>query len=147
MFTGIYRHSLDSKNRVTVPSKFLQAISDPAEKTQFYVTLGLDSCLFLFTLSQFHEIATQVKKSSLATPAARNFARLFFAQAGRCDLDTAGRILIPEELKQQAGLVKDVVWVGTWDRAELWAQDRWASLSEVSSRDYTANAAGTFDRQ
>src|SRR5262245_8382839 len=81
MFTGLYRHSLDQKNRVTVPNKFLQAIPDGAEKAKFYVTLGLDTCLFLYTISQFDEVAAQVRKTALSTPAARNFSRLFFAHA------------------------------------------------------------------
>src|SRR5262245_66389928 len=87
MFTGKCQHSLDQKNRVTIPKKFLEAISDPAERGQFFATLGLDTCLFLFTITQWNEIAAQVKKAAMATPGARNFSRVFFASASRCDLD------------------------------------------------------------
>jgi MraZ protein len=146
MFTGKFQHSLDQKNRVTIPKKFLEAISDPAERSQFFATLGLDTCLFLFTITQWNEIAAQVKKAAMATPGSRNFSRLFFASASRCDLDSAGRILIPDELRQRAELGKDVVFVGAWDRMELWDVARWEALQQDSAKDYTANAEEIFRR-
>lgn len=124
-FSGEYEHSVDEKGRVTLPAKVRDALGAVA-----FLTRGLDGCLFLYSEPRWHEITDQVGRLSLSKRSTRVFTRMIFAGT-RCDLDRAGRILIPLGLRKFAGIADQAIIVGVEDRVELWAPDRWEDAMSI----------------
>ena len=124
MFYGQYEHALDAKDRVIVPAKFREIIKEHyAEK--FYITRGLDRCLFVFTEEDWKEQEKQFRDMPFTREEARKFNRLFFSGACETLCDKQGRILIPSYLKEYAGIKTDVVMIGISSRIEIWAKEKW----------------------
>ena len=124
MFYGEYHHSLDGKDRVIIPAKFREILTENyAEK--FYITRGLDRCLFLFAEEEWKIQEQQFKQQSFTRQEARKFNRLYFS--GACDVlcDKQGRILIPSYLKAYAEIKEEIVIIGVSDRIEIWAKEKW----------------------
>lgn len=117
---GKYKHSVDPKGRLFVPSKLREELGEA-----FYVTLGLDHCLSVYTESGWQAILD--KYNALPISQARKM-RFLFANAAKCEPDSQGRILLPQKLRAYAGLDKDVVIIGVSNRAEIWNAERWAAL-------------------
>ena len=127
MFYGEYEHTLDNKGRVIIPAKFREIFKEHyAEK--FYLTRGLDQCLFVFTEEVWKLQEKRFREISFTKGEARRFNRLFFS--GACDVvcDKQGRILIPDYLKDYAGIKEDMVIIGVSDRIEIWAKEKWKSF-------------------
>lgn len=124
MFYGEYKHSIDRKGRLIIPSKFRDAAKELyAEK--LYITRGLDSCLFIFTEDEWCAQEGKFKSMPFTKAQHRKFNRLFFSGAAEVMPDKQGRILIPNYLKQFANIKRDVVIVGVSNRIEVWSQDKW----------------------
>ena len=124
MFYGEYEHSLDKKGRLILPSKFREAAkANFIEK--FYVTRGLDSCLFIFSEDEWKAQEAKFKSLPFTKSQSRKFNRLFFAGAQEVVVDKQGRMLIPQFLKDFAGIKRDVMIVGVSNRIEIWSQDKW----------------------
>ncbi len=124
MFYGEYEHSLDNKDRVIIPAKFREIFKENyAEK--FYVTRGLDTCLFVFTEETWKVQEKKFRDMPFTKGEARKFNRLYFS--GACDVvcDKQGRILIPSYLKEYAAIKEDVVIIGVSDRIEIWSKEKW----------------------
>ena len=124
MFYGEYEHSLDNKGRVIIPAKFREIFKEKYVE-QFYITRGLDSCLFVFTEETWKTQEKKFRDMPFTKGEARKFNRLYFS--GACDVvcDKQGRILIPEYLKGYAEIKQDVVIIGVSDRMEIWAKEKW----------------------
>ena len=120
MFIGEYQHNIDLKGRVAVPAKFRNKLSGGA-----IVTRGLDKCLFLFSTEEWEKLAVKIINLPLTQANSRAFARLMLAGASDCEIDTQGRILIPDYLRKYAGLEKEVVVAGLYNRAEIWERASW----------------------
>jgi MraZ protein len=120
MFIGEYSHTLDSKNRLAVPAKFRRELGKKA-----VVTRGLDKSLLLYTLKSWEEIAVKLGKMPIGESSTRSFVRLMLSGAAEVELDKLGRILIPEYLKEYAGLKKDTVINGLFNRMEIWEEKGW----------------------
>ena len=120
MFMGEYRHTVDPKGRLIVPSKFRELLG-----TEFVVTRGLDGCLFVYPMDSWTAYVDKLKKLPLTDKNARLFMRFLIAGANTCELDKQGRILLPPVLREYANLTKDVVLVGVLSRVEIWDKDRW----------------------
>ncbi|MBR5236079.1 MAG: division/cell wall cluster transcriptional repressor MraZ [Clostridia bacterium] len=120
MFIGEYQHTLDAKGRMFVPSRFRDDLGDV-----FIVTLGLDNCLFVFPQDEFDRLKAKLDAVSITNKDARRFARFFFARACECEMDKQGRIILPGNLREYAGLVKDVTVVGVSNRVEIWNTTDW----------------------
>ena len=137
MFIGEYQHNLDQKGRVAVPVKFRSALGGGV-----IVTRGLDGCLFMFTEQEWQELAQKLMALPLAQANSRAFVRLMMAGAVQVALDSQGRILLPDYLRQYAGLKKEAVITGLYNRLELWDKERWqeykgkteASSDEIAER-------------
>lgn len=127
MFYGEYQHTIDRKGRIIVPSKFRQVFKEHYVE-KFYVTRGLDGCLFVFTEDEWKAQEQKFKAMPFTKQEARRFNRLYFS--GACDImcDKQGRILLPQYLKDFAGIKRDVVIVGISNRIEIWSKDRWDSF-------------------
>lgn len=127
MFYGEYAHSLDSKGRVIVPAKFREICKEQYIE-KFYITRGLDQCLFVFTEETWKAQEKKFREMPFTRGEARKFNRLFFS--GACDVvcDKQGRILIPEYLKSYGEIGEHVVIIGVSDRIEIWAKEKWNSF-------------------
>jgi MraZ protein len=120
MFLGQFVHSFDDKSRLTVPSKYRESLSGGA-----YVVQGLDKNLWVLTSSAFETIFQRLMAMNLMDPAARSLRRLILGNASQLELDSAGRILIPQVLRELAGLENEAVLVGQGDYFEVWSPVNW----------------------
>jgi len=129
MFYGEYQHSLDRKGRLVFPSKFRQ-VSQENYIERFYITRGLDKCLFVFTEEEWKLQEQQFKSLPFTKAEARRFNRLYFSGACEIILDKQGRVLIPKYLKDYAGIERQVVIVGVSNRIEIWSANSWKDFYE-----------------
>jgi MraZ protein len=127
MIIGQYNFNLDPKKRLTVPIKFRNVLSDGA-----ILTRGIDGCLFLYPQKQWDELAEKLSKLPLSQLSARSFSRVMIAGAMDVKLDSLGRILIPDYLKDYAKLDKKVVIAGLYDRIEIWDEERWKKYGDTT---------------
>lgn len=125
MFIGEYQHNLDDKGRIAIPAKFRKKLSDGA-----IVTRGLDHCLFVLTKKDWEVLAKKLIALPLAQANSRAFVRLMLAGATDCEVDRQGRILIPEYLRAYAGLDKEAVVAGLYNRIEIWNASAWKIYKE-----------------
>lgn len=120
MFIGEYSHTIDSKGRLIVPSKFREQLGD-----EFVVTKGLDGCLFVYENSEWKAFEEKLHALPLTNTNARKLTRFFLAGACACEVDRQGRILIPANLREFAGLEKDVTLAGLGSRIEIWDKQKY----------------------
>jgi len=126
MFFGSSEHTLDAKFRVFVPKRIVDVLGRDAEGVHVvYLSAGQDPCLYLFSEETFQVVLGELENSVFDDPKARAASRMFFANTVRAELDSTGRLLIPEPLRKRAGIERDVVIVGNRNRAEIWARDAW----------------------
>jgi MraZ protein len=131
MFIGEYQHTLDSKNRVIMPSKFREKLGD-----SFVMTKGLDNCLFIYSSKEWDIVEDKLKSLPMTNKDARAFVRYFFAGACECDLDKQGRILMPNHLKDYAKIDKDLVIIGVSTRIEIWSREEWNKFNSDANISY-----------
>lgn len=120
MFIGEYRHNIDDKNRVTIPSKFREGLGDV-----FVLTKGLDNCLFIYPHTEWIVFEDKLRNLPLTNQNARKFARFFLSGAVECNVDKQGRILLPSSLRNYSGIMKDVYFIGMSNRIEIWGSEQW----------------------
>jgi len=135
MLIGEYRHTIDTKKRLAIPSKLRRELGSKA-----VITRGLDNCLFIFPLSQWNKLVEKLSKLPLGQRDTRGFIRLMLAGASEVKLDQLGRILIPDYLKQYAGLKKNIVIAGIYNRLEIWDEAKW-NLFKTSTEKEVDNMA------
>ena len=126
---GECNHTIDAKGRLIIPSKFRETLGD-----EFVVTKGLDGCLFVYDNKEWSAFEEKLKSLPLTNKDARQFVRFFLAGATLAEVDKQGRILVPANLREFAGLEKEVVLVGVASRVEIWSKTRWedaASYDDV----------------
>ncbi len=128
MLLGEYRHNVDAKGRVSVPSKFRSDLGQ-----SFVVTKGLDNCLFIYSKTEWETFENKLKTLPLTNQDARTFMRFFFAGATEVEVDKQGRINIPQVLREYANITKDVVIVGVATRAEIWDSENWDKYTSSDS--------------
>lgn len=122
MLIGEYEHTIDPKKRLSLPSKFRKELGK-----KIIITRGLDHCLFMYTSAQWTKMAAKFAQLSIGAADTRGFNRFMLSGAVEADIDSAGRILIPDFLKEFAGLSTKVVLAGINDRVEIWDSARWAT--------------------
>ena len=120
---GTYYQSMDAKGRMTFPAKLREQIGE-----RFIVTRGTDGCLFVYSLEEFSARAEKIKRLPMSQ--ARDFQRVFMANAGEVEADKQGRILIPPALRKLAKLEKEIVVTGVSDRCEIWDKQTWEGFNE-----------------
>ncbi len=132
MLIGEYIHTLDEKNRVSLPAKF---------RTEFgkkvVLAPGLDKSIFMFAPDEWQKIASRLAESSMLQTDNRSFNRFLFGGAVEVEVDGSGRILVPDFLKERAGLKKNVAIIGVSNRVEIWNEKTWS--------DYKKNVEGQAD--
>ncbi|MFZ5752710.1 MAG: division/cell wall cluster transcriptional repressor MraZ [Bacillota bacterium] len=140
MFTGEYQHSIDEKGRLIMPAKLREALGD-----RFMTTKGLDGCLFVYPLTEWKLLEEKLKNLPFTNKDARAFARFFFAGATECEVDKQGRVLISANLREYAGLNKDVVIIGVGTRLEIWSKEAWEGYSSETEKSYEELAEKMVD--
>ncbi len=120
MFIGEYNHSVDAKKRLALPSKFRKDLGK-----NIVVTRGLDKCLFVYPMKTWQELAEKLGTMPIGEAGTRSFVRLMLAGATDVFSDAQGRILLPEYLKEYAGIKKDIIVAGLFNRLEIWDEKSW----------------------
>jgi MraZ protein len=121
MLLGEYEHSLDDKNRLTLPAKFREAFAGGV-----VVTRGLDGCLYAYTQRDWQQLVdTRLAELDQLSPDGRRIFRHFFSAATLAELDKQGRVMIPPALMRTANLDREVVVAGVYDRLEIWDRAAW----------------------
>lgn len=135
MFIGEYQHTIDSKGRLIMPSKFRDNLG-----AEFIMTKGLDNCLFVYPREEWNVLEEKLRTLPLTNRDARAFVRFFFSGATECILDKQGRILIPNNLREHANLAKDAIVIGVASRIEIWSKEEWDSYNNDDSLSYDSIA-------
>lgn len=135
MFIGEYKHNLDDKGRLAVPAKFRTILKKGA-----VVTRGLDNCLFLYPKEEWEKIAGKLANLPVSQSKARAFSRLMLAGAMDVNIDSQGRINLPEYLRSYAAIGKKAVIAGLYDRLEIWDENNWAKYKSGAEKE-SANIA------
>lgn len=135
MFYGEYLHTLDRKGRIILPSKFRDAAkANFVEK--FYLTRGLDKCLFMFAEEEWKLQEQKFRTMSFTKQESRKFNRIYFSGAVEIIPDKQGRILVPQYLKDFAGIKREVIIIGVSNRIEIWSRDSWADFYKSSKESF-----------
>ncbi len=132
MLLGEFRHTIDDKGRLTIPAKFRGELA-----AGVVVTRGLNRNLIAFSLDDWQDLAARVKGLPWGDPSAREFRRRIFAGAVDLEPDKQGRILLPANLREFAGINGEVVIAGMFDHLEIWNSDAWESVRESAESDNT----------
>lgn len=125
MLSGAHAHTIDAKGRLVLPARFRIHMGET-----IHVTRGLHGCLWLFPEDEWQRLVSRLTGDSMFNSDILELQRFFLGNAADCRPDDAGRITIPELLRQYAGIQKDVVTVGVGNRLEVWALDRWEAYSQ-----------------
>ncbi|RKD27663.1 MraZ protein [Caminicella sporogenes DSM 14501] len=131
MFIGEYIHTIDNKGRINIPSKFREKLSE-----RFFITKGLDNCLFVFPESEWNIFEEKLKRLPLTNRNARAFVRLFFSGATQCSIDKQGRVTIPQNLREYGKLEKEIAIIGVSTRIEIWSKDIWDDYNNSANISY-----------
>jgi MraZ protein len=126
VFTGEYRHAVDEKGRLAVPARFRAQLEG-----ECVVARWLDTCLAIFPMPAWEELAAKVGSLPMTDPNARLLQRQLFAGAHETELDKQGRVLVPQGLRTFAGLEGEALVLGSRDHAEIWAPQRWDEYSQA----------------
>ncbi len=141
MFLGQYVHSFDEKNRLTVPAKYRELISEGA-----FVVQGLDRNLMVLTPAAFDIIYQRIMAMNLTDPTARLLRRIILGNASQLEVDKAGRILLPQNLREFAGLNQEAVLVGQGDYFEIWEPALWQKqVNQVQDAEANAQRFAALD--
>lgn len=124
MFRGSFEHSVDSKGRVSIPSKFRDLISDRYEG-KLVLTMDFDNCITVYPLEEWERVEEKIRSLPQMQKEVKEFMRFVFSTATECELDKQGRILIPPSLREQAKINKSVMVVGIIGKMEIWDKEAW----------------------
>ncbi len=134
MFMGEYSHGIDEKGRLIMPAKYREALHG-----EFVVTKGMDGCLSVYPIEEWKKLEENFGEATLTGKDARKFVRFVFSNASLVEIDKQGRFLLPANLREYAGLKKDVVLVGVLNRIEIWDKDAWEENSSYDDMDEIAD--------
>lgn len=138
-FVGVYFYSMDSKNRLAIPSKFRFSFPNPKE---LVLSRGLEGCLTLYLLEGWLKLNEKLESMSLKNRTEqRAFKRMLYASACEVELDDEGRILIPQHLAVYGQLRREVSIIGLGEKIEIWAKHHWQNYQKKQSTAFTRHAA------
>jgi MraZ protein len=141
MFLGQFEHTIDDKGRMTIPSRYRELLDGGA-----YITRGFDENLMVLTAASFNEISESIRVTSVTDADARALKRWIFANASWVEVDKAGRILIPQWLRMNAGLEGNAMVVGVGEYFEIWQPERWTRHNEETlAAGQTASRFSSFN--
>ncbi len=126
MFLGRFAHNLDSKGRLAVPARFRASLEDG-----LVLTRGLDRCVAAYPMPAWEELAGKVSTLPMTDPNARQFRRMVFAEAANLALDGQGRVVVPPELREYAGIDREAVVIGVHTSFEIWSPSGWEAMQAL----------------
>jgi MraZ protein len=140
-FTGTYYYTLDPKGRIIIPSPLREVLFAKYGSSKIYITnASFDKCLHIYPEAEWSLLEEKVKGKPMTDKALQYFMRRVFSAAVRCEMDKNGRVMVPYELRQNAGIENDIVIVGLMDRLELWDKQRWDDVTNPDKVDVEAFA-------
>ncbi len=125
MLIGEFRHNLDEKNRLVIPTKYREKLGK-----NFIITRGIEKCLYVYSYTEWEILVKKLETLSFTKKDARTFTRAFFSGASDCGIDKAGRVVITDNQTTYANLNKECVIVGVNNRLEIWDQDLYDNFME-----------------
>lgn len=131
-FLGEYESTIDPKGRFLLPSGFKKQLPEDSSN-RFVINRGFEKCLSLYPLKSWEPIFAEISRLNDFDPKVREFRRYFLNGATTMDLDTAGRLLIPQNLKEHAGLEKDIVLVAAVNKIEIWDKQKYQQFFDSFS--------------
>ncbi len=144
-FFGRFIALMDSKGRISLPSKLRPESKKEMTKETFILTKGLDGCLALYPADEWEKIQQRLDTLSFTRKDFRYFSRMLHSAAVSVTLDRQGRLLIPAHLQQDAGLAKEVLVIGAYRWIELWEPDRYLGYLDEYGQSYEEVAEKLFD--
>jgi len=133
LFTGRFEYGIDDKSRVSIPAKFREALS--ANYDLRLILTNLDGCIVAYPYQEWLNIQEKISSRGAMKKEARAFLRYYYSGATECPLDKLGRILLPQALKTDAYIKKNVVIVGVSKKIEIWAKEKWEELVRQATAD------------
>ena len=127
MFLGEFQHTVDQKGRLAIPAKFREELADGA-----VVTRGLDKCLVIYPRLEWEGLAEKVSRLPQTQPNVRTLSRLLFSGAVDLSLDSQGRTILPQYLREYAGITANVAVIGLYQRVEVWGLDDWNAVKATT---------------
>ncbi len=140
MFLGEFQHTIDDKNRLTLPAKFRESFADG-----LIMTKGFENCLFVFSKAEWPRIEDKIRSLALLKKDARKLSRFFFGGANEDVPDKNGRVVVPGHLKAFAELDKEIVIVGVSNRLEIWSKANWQRYVAEAGESYEETAEELAD--
>lgn len=140
MFTGQFKHTLDEKNRIIVPSKYRQALQG-----KLIMTRGLDGCLACYPAQEFEKYIEGLSSLPMEKKDVRQYMRTVASNAEECELDKQGRVVLPQRLKEAAGIIREIVIIGAFNRFEVWSAEAFGRYEELTYPLYEKMAEGLSD--
>jgi len=139
VFQGEYQHGLDAKGRLILPVRIREELG-----TRFFLTKGLDGCLFIYTPESWEAFSRKLNELSTSSRDARRLVRYFIGSSVECESDKQGRFLIPPVLRDFAGIDKEVTVLGVTDRIELWSTEKYRAY-QTDNEDSIEDIAGGLE--
>ncbi len=130
MLIGEYSHTIDAKKRLAIPARLRRELG-----TKAVITRGLDNCLFIFPQKEWQKLVEKLSNLPFGERNSRSFVRLILAGATEVNLDSLGRVLVPDYLKNYAQLKKNVIIAGVYNRLEVWDKARWDMFKQQSEKE------------
>jgi len=130
MLIGEYSHTIDAKKRLAIPARLRRELG-----TKAVITRGLDNCLFVFPQKEWQKLVEKLSNLPFGERNSRSFVRLILAGAAEVSLDSLGRVLVPDYLKNYASLKKNVIIAGVYNRLEVWDKSRWEMFKQQSEKE------------
>ncbi len=130
MLIGEFKHSIDDKKRISLPVKFRKVVGK-----KLIVTRGLDNCLFLYPVKEWEKISEKLGSLGMGQSDTRGFNRFMLAGANEINVDSVGRILIPDHLISFAGIKSKVIFAGVYNRIEIWDEKTWENYKNKVLKD------------
>lgn len=140
MFMGEFKHALDEKKRLIIPSKYRDGLG-----STFILTRGIDKCLFLYSEKDWNCLTAKLHTLSFTKKDSRAFLRFFLSGATILEFDKQGRIVLPNNLLEYAGIIKDCYIIGVGDRLEIWAKEAWETFYQEKENELSNIAEHLFD--
>lgn len=131
MFVGQFVHNLDSKNRITIPSKFRVKLGEKA-----IITVGFDRCLAIYTQEEWENLQTKLLSLNSNQSDTRKYIRFLVGSATECDCDNHGRVILPANLIEYSHIKKELVILGSLNHIEIWAKEEWSHYYETASKQF-----------
>jgi MraZ protein len=138
MFRGQFVHSIDSKGRVSLPARFRDALGAEGDPRFILTPAPFDPCLHVHPMRAWEELERKISELPSLDPNIVRFRRIYVSAAIECEIDKAGRVLVPPHLRDRAGLNKDVLWAGMGRLLELWSKEQWDAALSMDAAEQAA---------